>query len=527
MRRIQLAAFALSLAVALLLACTASAAPRWLPPFDLSSATQNVGTASIGLDRGGDAVAVWWSESDSSYVVRARERAAARQWTLPHDLSARADYIGGVDLAVNSAGDAIAVWAAQRGSYFAVEVSTRPAGGDWEAPQVLWLRGEPASWAVFVGDVRVALNRRGDAVAMWRFAAIDTEPPYTESRDLDVAIRTGHGDWSAPTSLTRYPLQDSADVGLDAAGNAVAVWTEQREAGGPSVVLAARRPARGAWKVPERVSPVQEGSAWDPQLAVDAAGNVVAVWTGGSGLHVSRRPAGGSWSRRPHLLSRRSESDFFEPSVAADAAGDLTVVWQEGERQGRRIVPWIKAATRPRAGTWSKPTTIGRGYDPNVALDAAGGAVAVWRKNLIMVAARKPARGSWSRVSVVRPAGVLAVPNVAVDGHGNALVDWMNESQNGRWNEAAALDAAGPVFAKLSIPARARVGVQVRFSVSPFDVWSGLGKAPRWSFGDGGSVRGTSVTHRYRIAGAYRVRVSQSDVRGNRTSVSRSLLVVP
>jgi hypothetical protein len=524
MRRVQSAAFALPFVVALL-ACRAGAAPTWLAPIALSSPTEDQGAASIGLDRAGDAFAVWWAKSDGSYVVRARERAAGRHWTAPQDLSARVDYMyfDGADVAVNSAGDAVAVWAAQRGSHWSVESSTRHAGRNWEPPQVLWSRDEPSPLVSFVDDPRVALDRRGDAVAMWGFGVVDPDPPYSGSTELDVAARSGSSGWSAPTTLTRRPFED-ADVGLDATGDATGLWAEQAE-DGSTVVRSAGRPSRGSWTDPARVSPAEERSAQDARLAVDGAGNAVAVWTADPGLLVSRRPVRGSWTRRPHILSRLRHSRDFEASLAADAAGDVVVMWQDGELEGRRIVPWIKAAARPRRGAWSKSTKVGRGYVPDVVLDPAGAAVAVWRKNLIVEAARRPAHGAWSRVSIVWPPGVLTEPKVAVDGRGNALVGWMNESVDGRWNEAAALDAAGPVFARLLIPARARTGRRARFSVSPYDIWSRLGTPPRWSFGDGGTATGIRVRHSYRTAGSFRVRVSQSDVHGNRTSVTRLLSV--
>jgi hypothetical protein len=515
MRGVSLAALALSLVISVM-ACRASAAPTWLGPFSLTSPTPDVGPVSIGFDRRGDALAVWTSESAGSSVVQARGRPAGGEWTAPYDLSRRVDDTGGVDVAVNGAGDAVAVWAVFMGSYWTVDASTRPAGGDWKPPQGLWFGKEP-DYGAGVGDVRVALNGRGDAIAVWNFV------PDTGIDHLDVAVRPAGNGWSAPKRLTQR-LFGSPDVSLDAAGNAVVLWSEGDVTGPRPVIKAVRHSARGSWTTPTLVSDEGVG-ATGPQLAVDAAGNAVAAWlTDDGALRISRRPIHGSWSRPRTLATGLTAGD--NPSLAGDAAGDAVAVWLAVERHGRQIVRWIRASTRPRRGTWSRPETIGRGFAPNVSLDAAGDAVAVWWKSRVIRTARRPAHGRWNRVKLVSSPGATAYgAKVVADGHGNALVTWDVAGRAGWWNEAAALDAAGPVFARLSIPARARIGVPVRFSVSPFDVWSSLGAPPRWSFGDGGSARGTTVTHTYRTAGAYRVRLSQSDVRGNRTSVTRSLRV--
>jgi len=61
--------------------------------------------------------------------------------------------------------------------------------------------------------------------------------------------------------------------------------------------------------------------------------------------------------------------------------------------------------------------------------------------------------------------------------------------------------------------------------VAPFDVWSSLAGPPRWSFGDGGTARGTAVTHKYANVGSYTVRVSAADAVGNRMSRRRLLKI--
>jgi hypothetical protein len=90
--------------------------------------------------------------------------------------------------------------------------------------------------------------------------------------------------------------------------------------------------------------------------------------------------------------------------------------------------------------------------------------------------------------------------------------------------EAAGFDAAGPTIGELSIPSTGSVGQTLSFSLSATDVWSPLG-ATTWSFGDGQSASGTSVTHAYANAGTYAVTVTSTDLLGNSTSASASVAI--
>jgi hypothetical protein len=95
---------------------SSAATPTWFAPRDLSAGDQSAGGPSVGLDRAGDAVAVWSSSDGSTWRVRASERRAGGDWSAPHDLSAGALEGQGVQVAMNAAGAAVAVWEQLGGS---------------------------------------------------------------------------------------------------------------------------------------------------------------------------------------------------------------------------------------------------------------------------------------------------------------------------------------------------------------------------------------------------------------------------
>jgi hypothetical protein len=389
-----------------------------------------------------------------------------------------------------------------------IHAAERAAGGVWETPRVL------SSPKDQIGSVAVAIDRRGNAVAVW-------EDRMFDSGTVRAVVRPARGEWSAPVALTPERVNaGAARVAFDAGGNATAVWIQDVGTVG-GVVYAARRPARGTWpKNGRRLSSPTE-SATGLDLAVAPSGTAVVAWSAyNRGIHVARRSAGGTWSP-----ARLLEGGGTNPAVAVDPAGDAVVVWEEGYAS-------VEAAMRPRSGDWRPTVTVSRaGADPDVTLDGAGNAVAVWVRfdshhRQIEQASRRPAGGSWGRPKTITvPGGPESYGgSIVADRRGNALASIAGYLGHGI-AEIVPLDGSGPVLAKLSVPARAKRRSPVRFSVAPFDEWSSLAGPPRWSFGDGATARGAAVTHRYARAGSYTVRVSAADAVGNRTSRRRLLRI--
>jgi hypothetical protein len=75
------------------------------------------------------------------------------------------------------------------------------------------------------------------------------------------------------------------DVAVARAGVAIATW--QRG----SVAQAAARTAAGAWGSPQTLSTTDLSASW-PDVAADASGNAVAVWSGSDGMSSYIRASG-------------------------------------------------------------------------------------------------------------------------------------------------------------------------------------------------------------------------------------------
>jgi hypothetical protein len=488
----------------------AAAAPTWLTPKGLSAAG-NGGDLSVALDAAGDAFAVWARTG----TAQASERPAGGTWSAPQGISGSCVNANGVQLAVSPAGRAVAVWECPKGGNTIVQAATRAVGGGWSQPHDLSAPGHDAN------APQVALDRAGEALVVW-----------SRSNGTNVVVQAAmqrtNGTWLAPQDVSGPGLDvDRPDVALDARGNAVAVW--RRSDGSSSVILAATRTAAGLWSTPQALS--SGGYSERPRIGIDSAGDAVVVWSLNAAhvrVQAAVRRAGGSWGQ-PETLSD-SAADGLQPQVAVNLRGDAVAAWASFD--GRTYV--IQGSSRPRGGAWAPVRDISpRSPDlgaPKIALDAAGGALAVWRglrsAHERIQAARRPAQGAWSAPRLISSGAAEAdLPDVALDTAGNGAAIW--QAGNGvTWTvQAAGLDAAGPVLAPVRIAGSRIPGSRLTFSVSPFDVWSALRGRPHWDFGDGTSSNGLRATHAYRRAGSYTVRVRQADVLGNATTAVRRVVV--
>jgi hypothetical protein len=126
-------------------------------------------------------------------------------------------------------------------------------------------------------DATLAFDANGDGYATWR---------QRDDSSFDVWVSrfaARSGAWADPVALDD-PRGDATAPSVSAAGDghAVVVW-QQRER--VATVLASRfNPTRATWSPPERLA--TDGALETPRVAVDGAGNAVAIWA---------RPTGGTY----------------------------------------------------------------------------------------------------------------------------------------------------------------------------------------------------------------------------------------
>lgn len=163
-----------------------------------------------------------------------------------------------------------------------------------------------------------------------------------------------------------------------------------------------------------------------PDMTINAGGEVSAVWNASSGLKAGRKPAGGKWSISTITTSGSARVDA---QTTLDDHGRALAVW---EQQSDSTYTRVRAAARTSGGTWSTPITISGsvpGSSVDLAADAEGNAVAAWLTHEGHInrvrAAYKRAGGSWSTPVTISPAGIHSTePRVTADGKGGFLAIW-------------------------------------------------------------------------------------------------------
>jgi hypothetical protein len=515
------------LAGATMAGATGSAsAAGWLAPQDVP-----LSVSDLGFDEDGNAIAVGIGAGASpgaDPVVRAMVRPAGGQWSAPVPVSGSGD--GDLDapqVAVNARGDAVAVWSAGIGSTGAVRVSARPAGGAWSDPHVI------SEGAVYGGGQDVAIDAQGNATVIWSEIVGDEDPSWL----VRAASRPSGGNWSEPENLSESALAASPRLAVDPEGDVTAVWlgTAPRIVGPGvvNVVRSSRRPAGGEWDPASVALSSEEGtaSAEAPQVAVDAQGNATAVWASLSGgsyvAQTARRAAGGDWGDPSTLGSGHSAQ------VAVDPQGNATAIWASTTASSSTVL----SSGRTAAGQWSAPAPMATGGEddgvshPWVAADPQGDVTAIWARHgtdgeLLAQATRHAAGSSSWSPAVDLPVGrpITALPAAGVDPQGHVSIAWSKSEDPGS-GASSVLDPIGPELRKLTAPATATVGKPVALSVEGFDVWSPVTIA--WDFGDGQSAEGAAVSHTYGSPGERTVTITGVDAQGNTTKTSRTITVDP
>ncbi|MEA2207315.1 MAG: hypothetical protein QOE77_4091, partial [Blastocatellia bacterium] len=318
------------------------------------------------------------------------------------------------------------------------------AGGD-DARAAGWLPAvnvTPAS--ATYSSPRLAMDDRGDLFATW----VDTDG--ASAGHVQVSKRPVGGSWEDPETLDAKVDADFAapDIAVDAAGNAVVVYSQDG-----ATIRQARRLAGDSAFGDE--SPVPLGVAGPtndfPRVAVNRRGDAVLAWRGFQMANPGVKVTVGSVTApfgAPQQAYAPNTQPVSPPDVDINEAGDAAATWQTTPGSSVAIV----AAYRPHGGTFQTTPDTLEGTssvglsDPEVAVDSQGRAVALFVRSAgDRIGARSRAAG------VGTPWAVLPNPEVDVLGTGFLEVAFdAQDSAVGAWSGLSqvrvATRPAGGVF---------------------------------------------------------------------------------
>jgi hypothetical protein len=394
----------------------------------------------VVIDSAGNAITVWQEESSGNVrnAAWARRSVAGGAWSAAVTIDQPVGNALQPRIAIAPSGTAVATFAQSTDNNGGgIQVFANRFNGSWGAPQRLEADIFGRANSPYVG-----LASDGAATVVFGLPD-DTSPRVWANRS------TAAGAFSGP-ALVGGAFANAVQVAVAGNGQAVMTWLQPTGTGAARSSLWASRNLGATWTAPVQIA-ADEDAVSPLRVAADANGNAVAVWQQNMANRATIRAArldaaSGLWSA-PVTLNHSTQWGY-EPELAIDAAGNATVVWYAANdaSQAQRVANLGVLANRFSASTaaWSgavavQPNTTPRGFASHVAVDGAGNAIAVWLQ---------PAPGSatrsevWSAQFDAAGAGWAAPlklmtdaaayvqggsdqrPRVAVNANGEAVVVW-------------------------------------------------------------------------------------------------------
>ncbi len=338
-----------------------------------SLATSVVGDSSspeIAMNAAGNAMAVWRQEN----MIWASFYPAGTTWGTAKLIDKPRGSCSAVKVAVNANGNAIAAWRAYN-------LSGKLRDRDNTIMAYVYLAGERTypHWehigfvetlrdsdpTITAPDVAMAA---GSAIVVWE----QSDAGYTHIGSTRVELASGGDDayWGTPTLLETNAAgnADSAKIAMDGTGNAIAVW-RQSDGNGKNDIWANRYPAGTTWGTAQAIAKNLDGNADSPEIALNTGGNAIAVWrqTDGSrnNIWANYYTAGSGWGP-PWFSETNSDGTLSSPQVALDNAGNIMAVWQQFDSIRNNVLS--DAFVSPLPGDCDRDTKVnGEDNCPDIA----------------------------------------------------------------------------------------------------------------------------------------------------------------
>jgi len=400
-------------------------AGTWGDATPIESSDDGATAPRIATDGQGNAIAVWSKITGVVFNVYANRFTPTEGWGTPVAIQTDASpNFPAQQIAIDKSGNAVAVWL-RKNSAGINEVWANhyvPNGGGWGTAAMISAVGSSNDSLI----PQIAMTANGDATAVWVQSAKIMSARYRAAGDVwdssgpissstGTAIDSGlqiacdanantmvvwsaneGGDlrvWSKYNSNVPEVIDSSAttdglspQVAFDPNGTAVAVWVQSR---GLSLDIRSNRyvPGRG-WGMSVRIDNEDGDRPPSPTLAVDAAGNVIAVWQRIDGMRANRYTPNDNWGTVPAMIGADpfGASGTVAPRIAIDTKGNALVVWEMRDGQHSNI--WSNGYTAPADGGtgWGAARLIehddtGDAFVPDVAINTLGQGLAVWQQS--------------------------------------------------------------------------------------------------------------------------------------------------
>ncbi len=408
----------------------------WAAPALIESVGGSAGQIEAAADAAGNATAVWQSANASLNTAWRNRYTRGIGWGSAALIPTSGGDIAWPQIAVNPSGVAFAVWARSDGTRNSIWANRYVPGSGWESAVLVETNDTGWNEAMLP---QVVVDRGGNATVVWQ---------QFDSTSWNVwANRYTQGSgWGSPRLVeTDSPGHANRPaLAIDDSGRVVVVWAYCNSACTTSALMATRFVPGSGWETPSQIS--TGGYDSNPDVGVDASGNAIAVWDcgGGCGIYGNRYVPGTGWGSEFGIATQCSGcgDSHFDPRVDVHPNGNATVVWKGAYQSGdtKRIEGRAYAPSTGFAGVVDIDTSTS--YDrglPQVSVDAQGRAIAVWYQSngtaYHIWANRYTAAAGWGTAAIIDSVteGDAYNPSVGIDDGGNATVVFHTYA-NGRYN---------------------------------------------------------------------------------------------
>ncbi len=393
--------------------------------------TDDAGSAfrpQIAFDNDGNALAVW-EQSDGSFGNILSNRFDGTNWgsavLIETDNSGNAR---DPQIAIDSNGNALAVWSQSDGVRDNI-LANRFNGTSWGSATLIETNN--------VGDAsspQIAIDSNGRALAVW-----------SQSDGIRDNIWANHFDGTSWLGATPIEIENLGDayvpqIAIDDNGRAVAVW--QQNDGIRDNIWANRFDGTN-WGSATLIETDDAGSASDPQIAGDSSGNALVVWAQSDGsrdnIWANRFNSNGSLGTA-ELIETENLGKATDPQIVTDGNGRALAVWSQDD--GTRDNIWANHfdGTSWQGATLIETNDVGDAFDPVIAIDNNGRALAVWLQegdvilNNDNIWANRFDGASWQGSELIETddVGGAFSPQIAIDSNGNGLSVWAQDGSSSK-----------------------------------------------------------------------------------------------
>jgi hypothetical protein len=298
------------------------------------------------------------------------------------------------------------------GAYF-----TPSTPRSWGTPELI----ETSNYGFYSRNSQIAMDGHGNAVAVW-----------SEEGEAGYSIWSNHFNGSTWANAELIETDDVGDadepqIAMYGYGKAIAVW---QRLDGFRWNIWANRFDGSSWGTAELIE-TGDATASDPQIAMDGAGNAVAVWIQSDGTAFSvwaNHFDGSAWGTA--AVIETDDTVYLEyPQIAMNDSGDAVAVWEQ-HAGGSQVNIW---ANHFDGSTWGTAERIensnNRTINPQIAMDGAGNAIAVWEEQIEVghrnVWANHFDGSAWGSARLIEHTSFSAYkPQIAMEYDGSAIAVW-------------------------------------------------------------------------------------------------------